>query len=290
VASGGGGGDGESSHSGAGGGGSGGAILLEGAELDIDGTAVVSANGGAGGAGQPAGFTDPTSAPGGDGVAGTDQALGGLAVGSGGDGGAGAARDLPATAGQDGGTVLTTGAGGGGGGGGVGRIQLNRAASCLVRGLFSPQADVACPDCGACPSSPAIGCAPSMRSNRLYYFCPSALDWNAARESCAAKAMTLVSISDEAQNDWLFAMIGVETWIGASDSAAEGEWYWDGQSSAFWLGSASGAAQNGAYVAWPADEPNDGPDPNSDCAVISPGTGYWHDRACTDVHPYVCQP
>ncbi|MEW6435281.1 MAG: hypothetical protein AB1730_27625 [Myxococcota bacterium] len=126
--------------------GSGGAVLLEGLQIVLVGTAAVTANGGGGGKaglvargddGAPGSPTTSTPAPGATG--------GNIGTGSGGDGAAGS---TPAANGNAG----TLGAAGGGGGGGVGRVRLNSALGCSIgpQTVVSPAATSNTPDAG-CP-------------------------------------------------------------------------------------------------------------------------------------------
>jgi hypothetical protein len=281
-AAGGGGGVSADSEDGGGGGGSGGAILLEAQPLDLDGTAVISANGGGGGSGQ-ASFSSNNAEAGADGAADITVAAGGSASGNGGDGGSGAARAGDAAGGSDGTTAFGNG-GGGGGGGGVGRIRVNNVGVCVVRGVFSPFARV-----GDCPGYPALGCNALERSGRLYYFCPE-LDWTSARAQCEAAQLTLARIETQAENDFVSTAIAGDSWLGAADSS-EGNWVWtDG--TPFWIGDQTGSAVAARYNAWAAGEPNNsvtGSNSNADCAAIA-SDGSWSDRDCDVAHRYVCEP
>jgi len=103
-------------RSGGGGGGSGGMIGLEAADLRIQDTAFVVANGGGGGGGVDHGVAEPGE----DGRADGAVAPGGAHEASGTDGGAGGWRDAPNGVSAD-----PAERGGGGGGGGVGFILLH---------------------------------------------------------------------------------------------------------------------------------------------------------------------
>jgi hypothetical protein len=140
------GGSGGGTWAGGNGGGSGGAVLLEGLQLVLVGSAAITANGGGGGKGgvvfsgddgAPGSTTTSTPAPGGRG--------GNLGTGYGGDGAAGS---TPAANGS----AETLGAAGGGGGGGVGRVRLNSVLGCSIgpQVVLSPPATSNRPDAG-CP-------------------------------------------------------------------------------------------------------------------------------------------
>ena len=89
--------------------------------------------------------------------------------------------------------------------------------------------------------------------------------WTAARD--AAEAMNyyglkgyLVTITSAAENDFVWSKIDGVGWIGASDHATEGQWYWMTGPEAgtlLWSGSyAGGYAVNGAFSYWNNGEPN----------------------------------
>ena len=107
------------------GGGAGGAVFLEAADLTIEATGDVCANGGAGGEG---GSTTLVGAGGNDGMC-TTPATSPNAT-TGGDGGSGATATTAAGVGATGGVAD---AGGGGGGGGVGRIRLRGVSTRMIK-------------------------------------------------------------------------------------------------------------------------------------------------------------
>ncbi|MDE0323153.1 MAG: sigma-70 family RNA polymerase sigma factor [Candidatus Poribacteria bacterium] len=88
--------------------------------------------------------------------------------------------------------------------------------------------------------------------------------WEDARTQAAAEGAHLVTINDEAEQNWLQIVFGSQpSWIGLNDIAQEGEWRWD----------------NGeplTYTNWGFQEPNDTSNGNEDCVIMGP-SGEWED-------------
>lgn len=118
-------------------------------------------------------------------------------------------------------------------------------------------------------------------SDRKYLFCDLELEWEEARKACLFLGLNLVSIETEEQNEFVRGNIQDTSWIGASDSVAEGDWTWAGTGTAFWSGGQVVGAQ---FVNWHSGEP-DGD--NEDCARIK-ANGEWWDGSCTKEREYVC--
>jgi len=286
-AGGGGGGSGVTARDGGGGGGSGGAIVLEAAMLATGDAMVITANGGAGGAGQPS--TAATSGAGEDGQPSIAAASGGAPPSTAGGGGNGSALGIAAEPGQGGGTGSFYGYGAGGGGGGLGRVRIRGADGCTPPGVLSPAPSVECAQCGSCAPAPGPDCQAFVHAGRTYHSCTDALDWDEARVACEAANLKLVRIDDDAENTAVANAIGEDSWIGASDVDTEDAWRWtDG--TAFWSGAADGAAVGGHFSAWYDGQPDNvyGPLITADCgAILLDAT--WGDRACSIWHPYVCE-
>jgi VCBS repeat-containing protein len=69
----------------------------------------------------------------------------------------------------------------------------------------------------------------------------------------------LATSTSAAENAYLTSLIVTPTWLGGTDSVVEGSWVWSGGPDAgqlFWLGTSTGAAQNGYYTNWNGGEPN----------------------------------
>lgn len=122
------------------------------------------------------------------------------------------------------------------------------------------------------------------------------VNWNTAK--AAAETMTyggvngyLATITSQQEHEFIANRISQDGWIGASDSAVEGEWRWvtglDETGTQFWSGNgATGTVFGGNFSNWSQSggsvEPNDGGG-NEDCAEVrfSSGVGgKWNDRDC----------
>ncbi|MFK7836307.1 MAG: VCBS domain-containing protein [Sulfitobacter sp.] len=109
-----------------------------------------------------------------------------------------------------------------------------------------------------------------------------------------AEGGRLASIRSQAENDFvgdLLVNTDVDAWIGASDSAVEGEWRWvtDGND-LFWQGDVDGSAQNGAYTNWFAGQPDAGATDASDhMALFRFGNHEWDDAIGTDGRGYLVE-
>lgn len=94
----------------------------------------------------------------------------------------------------------------------------------------------------------------------------------------------LLTIESQDENDFVKNQIALNSWIGASDTTTEGDWYWiDGPQvgTKFWTGEGSGGhAIDGLYSSWNTGEPNDSED-NEDCAEIY-NDGRWNDNNCAN--------
>lgn len=132
-------------------------------------------------------------------------------------------------------------------------------------------------------------------NNHLYKFISGSYNWSAAKS--AAEAQTaygatgyLVTITSVEENDFVSDRLTGDGWIGAQDSGTEGTWKWmtgpeAGQT--FWIGTASGSAQNGMYEAWAGGEPNQAGE--EDCAETYVSSGTWNDFPCGASLGYVVE-
>jgi len=257
--------------------------------MDFDSAVVISANGGGGGGGQPTLTAGLGSTPGSDGAAGTSSASGGIGESSGGNGGRGATGSIAASAGEYGTTVLVNAyGGGGGGGGGVGRIHINNAPDCAVRGELSPPPAVECPGCElSCPRLPTVRCRHAVFAEHSYVFCDDSENWSTAADFCEAVGLGLVRIDGPEEDAFVLNEIGSETWLGASDIDEEGQWRWRDDGTQFWMGDATGSAVEDRYSAWGLGEP--GPAlTDQDCLSTRPGLG-WQDSLCEGLRAYACE-
>ena len=92
----------------------------------------------------------------------------------------------------------------------------------------------------------------------------SNLSWKQAKAAAASKKLIglegyLATISSPEENVFITNLIQKRSWIGASDSATEGDWRWvtgpegaanNGGGTPFWLGDSQGSSVNSAYTNW----------------------------------------
>lgn len=132
-----------------------------------------------------------------------------------------------------------------------------------------------------------------------YMFCAGQTrEYEGAQAGCQSQGMRLAWLESKPENAAVWAKVNAiqevtEVWIGATDGATEGSWFWDGPAGAqFWQGDATGSAVGDAFVAWAADAPNNStgysPD-GEDCAVLLVTGGDWGDRTCNIKYPYLCE-
>ena len=95
------------------------------------------------------------------------------------------------------------------------------------------------------------------------YLLTSSQSWSDARAYAQGLGGELVTINDQAEQDWLYATYGSQGfWIGINDAEVEGTWVWS-----------SGAPVD--YTNWYGSEPNSGSD--YDYAYLNDGNGQWYD-------------
>ena len=102
----------------------------------------------------------------------------------------------------------------------------------------------------------------------------------------------LATVTSKAEFDYIKAKAGLSSriWLGASDSAVEGEWRWvggpeDGQQ--FWQGGSGGTAVNGMFSDWNGGEPNNCCGGEDYLEIVT--SGRFNDRLGTEIIRYVVE-
>jgi hypothetical protein len=131
--------------------------------------------------------------------------------------------------------------------------------------------DPMCPQCIIEPLP-----APSLSSAA---FCFVQRDWAAAEADCITQGGHLVSVHDQATQDFLtstaFDIAGGDWWLGLNDQASEGVFVWSDASPL-------------DYTSWAGGEPNNAG--NEDCVHVPEWAGgSWNDLPCSQESRYICE-
>lgn len=130
-----------------------------------------------------------------------------------------------------------------------------------------------------------------MNEHFYQYVSSPNITWVNARSSARVRTFNgatgyLVNITSEEENDFIANHVNAQNiWIGASDSATEGNWIWsDGPEAGinFWQGVAQGSSPSGTswFSHWAINQPDDNSG-NEDFAATNWGgsLGEWNDLA-----------
>jgi hypothetical protein len=104
-------------------------------------------------------------------------------------------------------------------------------------------------------------------ANEHYYLVVECGEWSDCEKQAATKGAHLVSVDDQAEQDWLIETVGEEElfWIGLNDEVEEGKWEW-----------ASGEPV--AFTNWGPGEPNNKWECGEDYVFFSwRSPGQWND-------------
>jgi hypothetical protein len=104
-------------------------------------------------------------------------------------------------------------------------------------------------------------------------FYPTFLDWASARQRCVDLGGNLAYPANQTQQDLLWSMAGVQTWIGVDRS--QGSWR-------------TPEGQAISYSKWCPGQPDSSS--SGYCGLIGwESSGCWDDYACGQSRPYLCQ-
>lgn len=141
---------------------------------------------------------------------------------------------------------------------------------------------------------------PMIRYNattgNFYKYIPTTATFAGATTAASAATVFgiaghLATITSASENTFVAGLISGTAWLGATDSATEGNWLWQGGGAEagqmFWQGNASGSAQGGYYTNWNTSQPDDGGG-NEDGMQMIVG-GKWNDVSTASSLGYVIE-
>jgi hypothetical protein len=193
-------------------------------------------------------------------------------AGSGGAAGAGSAAGAAGTAGSSSADAGDDGVVGGGStslGGGDGAGASSAAGSGALAGMGGSGDGPGDPD-ELCPDGVL-----SADATRCYVVSTEGAVWADARDECVALQATLVKVETADEDAFIGTLLGVNLWLGASDTATENVFVWtDGTPIEFGN--------------WGADQPDRFPGPDCVEKRITAGR-QWFDQPCDNVRAFVCE-
>lgn len=125
-------------------------------------------------------------------------------------------------------------------------------------------------------------------NGHLYKYISYVGNWNQAKTHAESQELYgatgyLATITSNNENEFVRARLTNAGWMGASDSASEGDWKWvtgPENGTSFWSGLSNGSIVGGMYANWGTGEPNDSG--GEDCGqFLAGGTGKWNDLPCS---------
>lgn len=124
-------------------------------------------------------------------------------------------------------------------------------------------------------------------NGHLYEYVADVSTWQEANTAAALltkydSAGYLTTITSLEENAFVADRLDDAGWMGASDSAIEGDWKWvtgPENGTSFWSGLSGGSTVGGNYENWATGEPNNSSE--EDCAqFLSGASGQWNDLNC----------
>jgi hypothetical protein len=120
-----------------------------------------------------------------------------------------------------------------------------------------------------------VTCSYALQGGHGYWSCPMTVTYAAANSECQRLGTQLVTIDNQAEQDFLWAQGMRDTWIGYTNVADAG-WSWSGD-------------DKSTYVDWASGEPDGGPDDSCANLAVDQG-GAWETHACSDAFSgFVCE-
>ena len=127
------------------------------------------------------------------------------------------------------------------------------------------------------------GDASDLFEGRCYIYFPGPVTW--AQANCNALGAHLVTIFSTDENIFVRDLLpagAADAWIGLTDQAFESSWVWQ-------LDQQGQSVLLPPITKWGAQQPDNLPAPEADCAVIEQDSGLWLDEPCTDTRGVVCE-
>ncbi|SEQ54652.1 HYR domain-containing protein [Neolewinella agarilytica] len=126
-----------------------------------------------------------------------------------------------------------------------------------------------------------------FNENGHYYEFVTAPDitWTDAKTAAEERSLFgqqgyLVTITSQAEQDFVLTKLRGQGWMGATDLEVPNTWKWvtgPEAGTAFWQGLANGSPVNGAYTNWQVNEPNNFPHANGESYAHFRTNGQWND-------------
>ncbi|MEZ6057924.1 MAG: tandem-95 repeat protein [Planctomycetaceae bacterium] len=139
-------------------------------------------------------------------------------------------------------------------------------------------------------------------TGKFYRFVASSSEWSTALAGATSSALNgvagqLVTIRSAYENEVVRNLVDSlgwgGTWLGATDTTSEGNYFWlngtqDGDQ--FWSGGATGSATSGDFANFSPGEPyGDGNSPTEDYLIMYTDTGLWDDIEPTSIPGYTIE-